>query len=62
MERKYCDKKAWGRGPKRDRIVGIIVPGNWEEIYVYQSRDTKMIKASVLLAFVKKGESLIFVS
>ena len=27
--------------PKRDRIVGIIAPGDWEKVYVGQSRDTK---------------------
>ena len=55
MERKYCDKKAWGSGPKRDRIVGIIVPGNWEEIYVNQSRDTKNDKGKRSTGICKEG-------
>ena len=48
-------EKAWGSVPKRDRIVGIIAPGNWEKICVYQSQDTKNDKSKRSTDICKEG-------
>jgi len=57
MDRSIDAKKAWGIVPRGIGFWGSLVQET-RKIYTCISYETlRMIKASVVLAFVKKGES-----
>ena len=62
MERKYCDKRLGEADPRGIGLWGSLFQETGKKYMCISHETLKMIKASVLLAFVKKGESLIFVS
>ena len=62
MDRKYCEKRLGEAYPRGIGLWGSLLQETRKKYMCISHATLRMIKASVLLAFVKKGESLISVS
>ena len=62
MDRKILRKRLGEAYPRGIGLWGSLLQETRKKYMCISHATLRMIKASVLLAFVKKGESLIFVS